>query len=144
MVAVSDIVQYFLHQASEDDDTAISNLKLQKLLYYAQAFHLAIFDQAFFEDDFYAWMHGPVCPAIYHQYKQFGANPIPFDPDVALPAFSKEQLELLEEINQQYGQFSAWKLRNMTHEEAPWKAMEATGGLISKASMQEFYKTRLK
>lgn len=145
MITVHDVVKYFLAKAGEDEDSPISNLKLQKLIYYAQAFHLAIFDRPFFSADFEAWTHGPVCPEVYHLYKAFGAGPITvpdteFDPQ----KFSQDQLDLLDEINELFGQFSAWKLRNMTHEDDPWKDKESTAGIIDKSAMQEFYKKRLK
>lgn len=144
MVTASDVAKYFLFRANKNEDSDVSNLKLQKLIYYAQAFHLAIFDKPFFDEDFEAWTHGPVCPNIYHHYKQYGASPIQIDSEIEIDQFSQDQLELLEEIYDVFGQFSAWKLRNMTHEEAPWKDKEATAGIIEKSSMMEFYKTRLK
>jgi len=144
MVSARNVAEYFLSDANGREDSDISNLKLQKLIYYAQAFHLAIFDKPFFGEDFEAWAHGPVCPEIYHNYKQFGASPIEFNSVVDFNLFSKDQLELLDEVNDVYGQFSASKLRNMTHSEAPWLDKEATAGTIEKSSMMEFYKNRLK
>jgi uncharacterized phage-associated protein len=144
MIKALDVAMYFLSRANESEESDISNLKLQKLIYYAQAYHLAIFESPFFDEDFEAWTHGPVCPSVYHQYKQFGALPINIDSETDLNQFSEDQLELLEEIYDVFGQFSAWKLRNMTHEEAPWKEKEAVAGSIEKSSMMEFYKTRLK
>jgi uncharacterized phage-associated protein len=144
MTKALDVANYFLSRANESEESDVSNLKLQKLIYYAQAFHLAIYDKPFFDEDFEAWTHGPVCPGIYRQYKQFGASPIKVDSEINLDQFSQDQLDLLEEIYDVFGQFSAWKLRNMTHEEAPWKEKEAVAGIIEKSSMMEFYKTRLK
>ncbi len=146
MTTIRDVAQYFLRQANQEDDTGISNLKLQKLLYYTQAFHLAMYDKPFFPEDFYAWTHGPVCPEIYHEYKKFGAGPITLAAEALnapLADFTPLQYELLEEVGQVYGQFSAWKLRNMTHDDAPWQEQEASGGLIDKAGMAAFYKSRL-
>jgi uncharacterized phage-associated protein len=144
MIKALDVAMYFLSRANESEESDISNLKLQKLIYYAQAYHLAIFESPFFDEDFEAWTHGPVCPSVYYQYKKFGASPINIDSETDLNQFSEDQLELLEEIYDVFGQFSAWKLRNMTHEEAPWKEKEAVAGSIEKSSMMEFYKTRLK
>lgn len=144
MINAHNVAEYFLSRANEGDDSDISNLKLQKLIYYAQAFHLAVFEKPFFNEDFEAWTHGPVCPDVYHKYKNFGSSPIKFNSTVNLDLFSQEQLELLEEVNDVFGQFSAWKLRNMTHEESPWKEKEGFAGIIEKSSMMEFYKTRLK
>ncbi len=142
MINVQDAAKYFLLRANEDEDTSISNLKLQKLIYYAQAFHLAIFEEPLFDEEFEAWTHGPVCPEVYHLYKEFGSDPIKFE--VNLKIFSQEQLDILDEVNEILGQFSAWKLRNISHEDEPWKEREATAGVIEKTRMIEFYKTRLK
>lgn len=49
----------------------------------------------------------------------------------------------MDEFYQVYGQFSAWKLRNMTHDEPPWKAAINNGGVISQKSMQRFFKTQV-
>jgi uncharacterized phage-associated protein len=144
MITAQNVAEYFLFKANENEDSDVSNMKLQKLIYYAQAFHLALFDKPLFNEEFEAWMHGPVCPAIYREYKSYGSAPIPANSDIELNMFSDEQLELLEEVYDVFGQFSAWKLRNMTHEESPWKENEETSGIISKKSMMEFYKTRLK
>lgn len=143
MTTAQDVAQYFLQQANEGEDTGISNLTLQKLLYYAQAFHLAMFDRPFFEDDFYAWTYGPACPEIYHRYKAFGAGPIVVQFNAPTQEFTPEQQALLEEVGQVYGQFSARQLRDMAHEDAPWQEQEAKCGLIEKAAMGAFYKRRL-
>nr|VFJ63901.1 MAG: Uncharacterized phage-associated protein [Candidatus Kentron sp. DK] len=144
MITAKDVARYFLSMADGEEGSDISNLKLQKLLYYAQAFHLAIFEKPLFEEEMNAWAHGPVCPSVYHEYKRFGANPIPSESDWNPDLFSQEQLELLDEVNEVFGQFSAWKLRDMTHEDAPWREREASAGVIEKQRMMEFYKTRLK
>lgn len=143
---VQNVADYFLAKANTEssEESDISNLKLQKLVYYAQAFHLAIFESSFFNEDFEAWTHGPVCPSLYHKYKGYGSSPIPFDSNIDLSIFTNEQLELLDEVNETFGQYSAWRLRNMTHEESPWLEKEETAGIIEKSTMMEFYKTRLR
>lgn len=144
MIGIQQVADYFLSDTNDREDNDVSNLKLQKLTYYVQAFYLAIYDTPLFSDDFEAWTHGPVCPELYHKYKHHKSAPIPLTSDFDPGAFSCEQLELLSEINDVFGQFSAWKLRNMTHSEAPWLSKEAFAGVIDKTSMQEFYKTQLK
>ena len=144
MIGIQHIVNYFLSDTNDRDDSDISNLKLQKLIYYAQAFHLAIYELPFFDEDFEAWTHGPVCPEIHHKYKHYKSSPIPLTSDFEPDLFTLDQLDLLNEINDVFGQYSAWKLRNMTHSEAPWLSKEAFAGVIDKPSMMEFYKTQLK
>ncbi len=55
----------------------VSNLKLQKLLYYSQGFHLALFNRPLFEEDILAWEHGPVVREVYRRYSRFGSGAIP-------------------------------------------------------------------
>jgi len=144
MATALDVAQFFIANGANSEESGISNLKLQKLVYYAQGFHLALFDAPLFDEDLEAWTHGPVAPSIYHQYKQHGSSPIPA-PDYELnEEFSAEQLDFLSEVHDVFGQFSAWKLRNMTHDEPPWLENEDSASTIPKTTMQEYFKTRLK
>lgn len=136
-----DVANYFLAQQSEDAGDLISNLKLQKLVYYAQGCHLALFDAPLFQEPIEAWMHGPVVPELYRLYKQCGAGPIPTPKGVDFSGLDEETQELLDEVYSVYGQFSAWKLREMTHGEQPWKEAAPDQAVITQASMQKFFKT---
>lgn len=143
MATASDVAKYFLTLSQPDEGDYVSNLKLQKLVYYAQGFHLALHGRPLFPDRIEAWEHGPVVPDLYHAYKGHGAEGIPipvgFDPE----RLTGEQRSLLDEVWNVYGQFSAWKLRNMTHEEPPWKETPR-GGEISHDSMRCYFKTQLR
>ena len=142
MLTCFDVAGYFLSKTDEDASDAISNLKLQKLVYYAQGFCLAMYGRPLFQESIEAWQHGPVCTALYHKYKANGTLGIPASADVDFHKFSEEDANLMNEVYDVYGQFSAWKLRNMTHEEAPWKNTPI-GCEISQASLSEFFKGRL-
>ncbi|MDB6118895.1 MAG: putative prophage protein, partial [Verrucomicrobiaceae bacterium] len=73
-----DVAKYFLSKADADEaGDVISNLKLQKLLYYAQGFHLALTGAPLFEEDIQAWVHGPVVREVWQAFNQYGANGIP-------------------------------------------------------------------
>ena len=133
------IAQYFLSLVDEDAGDSISNLKLQKLLYYAQGFYLVLYDRPLFPEAIKAWEHGPVVPQIYHEYKERGAGAIPVE-TVDLENYSSEVQELLGEVYSVYGQFSASKLRDMTHQEPPWKNTPQNG-VISHKLMKEFFQT---
>jgi uncharacterized phage-associated protein len=142
-----DAAKFFLAQANEDAGDLVSNLKLQKLVYYAQGFHLAVFGSPLFDEQIEAWTHGPVVPSVYHHYKHHGSGSIPFPTDFDAEVFSAEQIDLLNEVQQMYGQYSAWRLREMTHEEAPWKNNFKAGALnleIPKDEMQAFFKGLVK
>lgn len=136
------VADYFLSLADEDAGDLISNLKLQKLVYYAQGFHLALFDKPLFPEPIEAWTHGPVVPDLYHAYKDHGSGSIPSPEEIDFDLYTEEEQELLDEVYAVYGQFSAWKLRNMTHEEAPWKSC-APKQTISHQSLKAFFKTQL-
>jgi uncharacterized phage-associated protein len=123
----------------------MTNLKLQKLVYYAQGFHLAIYGQPLFAERIYAWEYGPVVPNLYHALKKHGSNPISLSD---LDSFPRDRLDngtkrLLSEINSVYGQFSAVRLMHLTHNEPPWKETPK-GSIISHDSMKRFFRTRLK
>lgn len=142
-----DVAKFFLAQSNEEAGDLVSNLKLQKLVYYAQGFHLAVYDEPLFSDSIEAWTHGPVVPNVYHHYKQFGSGSIPVPADFNLEAFSDDQVELLNEVQQIYGQYSAWRLREMTHEEAPWRNNYQAGAMsreIPADDMRQFFKTLVK
>lgn len=142
MLACQDVANYFLSQVDEDAGDLISNLKLQKLVYYAQGFHLAMYDEPLYPEPIEAWNHGPVVPILYRSFKAHGAQPLPCPADLDFSIYSSQTKELLDEVYTVYGQFSAWKLRNMTHEELPWKEAQPFE-TISLESMKDYFKTLL-
>jgi len=143
VLSAADVASYFLATQPEGAGERISNLKLQKLCYYAQGFHLAIFEKPLFGERVNAWAHGPVVPELYHRYKQFGDGPIDVPADVDFSRYDEEAKDLLDEVSQVYGQFSAWKLRSLTHDEPPWKQARklGDGAEISESSMADYFKT---
>ena len=123
MYTASIIAKWFLNYNREmmalEDADYISNLKLQKLLYYAQGTYYAITDKLLFADPIVAWMHGPVVESVYYYYRENEGRGIVFDEEFN-EEFDKETEDILIEVYNYFGQYSAWKLRNMTHEESPW------------------------
>lgn len=145
MLTVQDVATYFLTKADPEVGDLISNLKLQKLCYYAQGFHLAIYGNPLFPEPIEAWQHGPVIPDLYHAYKAYSGSAIPAPEQVELSKYSDEESGLLDEVYEVYGQYSAWKLRNLTHQEAPWvDANAADDTYISNDSLKDYFKTLLK
>jgi len=139
--AISD---WFLAWA-EADDAEISNLKLQKLLYYAQGHHLGEGRGQLFGDRIEAWAHGPVVPSEYRRFKTYGSGPIEPD-DTISEDFAWENYRDVEahliRIWNTYGPIAAWALRNRTHSEAPWKSTfdaDVMGAAIPEAKMKEFF-----
>src|SRR6478735_3641830 len=104
MLTCHDIAKYFLSLVDEEAGDSISNLKLQKLVYYAQGYHLAIHDRPLFFEPIEAWVHGPVVPELYRSFKQHGSEAIP--PSlVQMDKFSQEEIELMDEMWEMFGQF---------------------------------------
>lgn len=143
MLNCHQIADYFLFKLDEECGDTISNLKLQKLVYYAQGYHLAIFDKPLFEETIEAWMHGPVVPDLYQKFKHNGSGAIPAINNIDFTVFDEDTQSLLDEVYSIYNQYSAWALRNMTHEEAPWKEQEVIPGIITHDSMAKYFKTKL-
>lgn len=143
MLTCFDAANYFLAQIDEDAGDLISNLKLQKLVYYAQGFHLAMFDKPLFSEPIEAWAHGPVVPVLYHNFKPYGSNSIPRPECIDFSIYDGDTREMLDEVYKVYGQFSAWKLRNMTHEEPPWIEASENRSTISHESLKAYFKTQL-
>jgi len=137
------IADYLLSYSDPDIGDIISNMKLQKLIYYAQGFHLALYDVPLFEEPIVAWEHGPVVESVYHEYKAHGSNAIPIPENLDDTILSTEQKDLLKEVYEVYGQFSAWKLRNMTHSELPWLKTQQNEE-INIDLMKSFFKTLVK
>ena len=142
MLNCFDIAQYFLAQADEDAGDLMSNLKLQKLVYYAQGCALALLDRPLFPEAIEAWAHGPVVPALYHEYKGSVGGAIPPLVMLDFSKYSVETRELLDEVYAVYGQFSAWKLRSMTQQEPPWHDTPA-GQEITHEALQDHFKTQV-
>ncbi len=140
------IIADYLILESRERGELLTNLKLQKLLYYAQAWHLALKGEALFEEDFQAWVHGPVLLSQYHRFKEYKWMPI--QDEVAAPEVSDALKSFLDEIIGVFGVESAVALEIMTHRERPW--IEARGDLpphepcnsyISKQTMTDFYRS---
>lgn len=141
-----DIAKKLIYKAQYDEPNGgerLTNLKLQKLLYYQQGFHLAFFGTPLFDDTVEAWMYGPVVPSVYEKFSSYGSSSLP---DVDEPIMLTEDEEkLFNEVYDAYREFSAIGLMNRTHKEKPWK--EATphdrGTVISQDSMKDYFKTQI-
>jgi uncharacterized phage-associated protein len=137
-LSVLEVARFFLHNQDEEDE--LTHLKLQKLCYYAQGMHLAIFGSPLFGDRLLAWKHGPVARVLWNQYRYqrealrpvSGEQPPRLEPSVE--AF-------LRRVYEEHGQYSAWKLREMTHAEDPWT--RAKGGTIDIEAMRHFFERQL-
>ncbi|MFA6552580.1 MAG: type II toxin-antitoxin system antitoxin SocA domain-containing protein [Candidatus Paceibacterota bacterium] len=116
----------------------ITNLKLQKVLYFAQAYFLAKLGRPLFSDEIEAWEYGPVVPNIYKKYKSNGSDPIIFEDDKS--SLSEEDKEIIKKIWATFGGYSASRLVDITHAHTPWKqAYQTKTKIISQEALKEYY-----
>jgi len=136
---VADALIYLSRERGID----MTNLKLQKLLYYAQAWHLVFTNKPLFSDPIEAWVHGPVVPSVFRRFKEYRWNTI--DANVSPPE-DKDLVSYLGQILEIYGGIGASQLERLTHHEKPWQdarngyAIDASSNeVISHVSMRAFY-----
>jgi uncharacterized phage-associated protein len=136
MVNPKTVAEYFIIRAYEDGrENEMTNMKVQKLLYYSQCLYLALFNQPLFAEEIQAWRYGPVCPPAYYFYSQFEAQQLPIPHRDNLAEITTEIKEVLEEVWQYFGEYHAYYLSDLTHVEFPWE--KARKGLPSYASSTE-------
>jgi len=143
MISPNAVADFFLSVAKEHGDF-LSHLKLQKIVYYADAWYLVNNEEPLINEDFEAWVHGPVVRSLYNRFKEYRWKPI--TEDVESPQLSDKEREHLIEIYDVFGSYRAFELEQMTHDEDPW--LEARGGIapdqpcenvINKETMRSFY-----
>lgn len=129
MYKAREIANFYIQLLNSIPDNSIDNLKLNKILYYAQGWSLVKNGTPLFEDDIQAWDYGPVIQEVYHTYKCCGKGPIeeadtPFDES----RLSSEELELLLSVYMNYGKYTGWALKDMTHAKgSPWSQVYEKG-----------------
>ena len=138
-VTIADVARYILDQFGQ-----MTTMKLQKLCYYTQAWHLASFQRPLFRADFAAWDNGPVARELYDLHR--GKYSVTAQEVPGRDVLSSNTKEFIDSIVGSYIKFSGDELSSITHMEDPWKgAMEDSqksgfaNALISKSSMQKFY-----
>jgi uncharacterized phage-associated protein len=101
----------------------ITNLKLQKLLYYCQGHYLAMYNQTLFDDNIEAWKLGPVIPEVYYTYNDYGSLEIPEENrpfNIEELDLNDQELGVIAYVWKKYGELNAWQLVDKTHSESPW------------------------
>lgn len=144
------VADYLLYKAKKEG-AQITNKKLQKLLYYVQAWSAALQEKRIFEDRIEAWVHGPAIKAVYLEYQKFGAQPINKAVSEAdIQDIPKEVASHIDQVWSVYGKYDGNYLEQLTHSESPWQ--DARKGLephisseteITFESMRDFYRTKL-
>jgi uncharacterized phage-associated protein len=146
MASVFDVARYILDKLDEENKLPVTTWKLQKLVYYSQAWSLVWDDAALFPEKIKAWANGPVCPELYALHKgNFQISRLP-DGRGDTSALNQEQKDTIDVVYAHYGAKTAQYLSELTHQEKPW--IEARGDLkpgdrgnneITLESMAEYY-----
>jgi uncharacterized phage-associated protein len=158
VMPVLDVAHFFLTKNIPNTKKAITHLKLQKLVYYAQSFYLAFdFDEKLndllFDDHLEAWTHGPVSSEVYKNYQSKGnrfEELAVFEDKIYFPNTCVR--DMLDCVWHNYGGFSGSQLEYFTHREDPWlkararagvKPWEPSNEVIRNGDMKAYYKSLL-
>ena len=134
---IEDVAKYIVNQAE------ITNLALQKLLYYIQMFYMAIYKKHAFNSRCNAWEYGPVFGSIYYKYKKFGKNII--TDDLPQNELDEELKITIDNVLKYFGCYAGMVLKSFTHSEDPWiKAINSDDKIIEKSSLKEYGERILK
>ena len=139
MASVLDAAAYILERQGP-----MTTWKLQKLVYYGQAWSLVWDDDVLFPEEIEAWANGPVVRALYHAHR--GKYRVSRLPRVEADALTDEQRETVDAVLEFYGDKSPQWLSDLTHMEAPWRSArrgvpdgERGNAVIAKESLAEYY-----
>ncbi len=138
---VFDVAKYIAEKTGE-----LTAMKLQKLVYYAEAWNLAWDGEPLFSENFEAWANGPVVPELYQRHKGMLKVDASLFGEANSTRFDEVAIENIEKVLSFYGEKAAFELSHMTHQEKPW--LDARGdtpvgansnAVITKAAMAEYY-----
>ncbi len=122
----------------------ITQLKLQKLLYFTEVYYMATFNRnELFKEQFYAWTYGPVCKEVYVEYKMYLSSPIPASECENLPTFDNDVEESILMVCNVLGDLTSSQLIQLTHmQDSPWsKANSFKDERISKKDTREWFES---
>lgn len=141
MYRAIDVARYIIWYCKQRG-YSISNLKLQKILYFVQAEFLVNENRPCFKEEIEAWDFGPVVPEVYHEFKIFGSADIP---KVVCGAADEVILErdqvIINEMVDECGEYSAARLVEITHNQAPWKEAyeKYCNNIIRKEAIKRYF-----
>ena len=134
-----DVAKYIIEQC-DIKGKAISNLKLQKIMYFVQAKFLIETGDPCFNGRIEAWDFGPVVPEVYRKYKIYGSSSIPYIDDGDKVEFENNDKVLIDSVIDECVRYSASALVSITHQHTPWKeAYRTHSRLISNDSIREYF-----
>ena len=133
-----EVAKYVINH-EHNEDRPITNLRLQKLLYFVQAKVLVETGEPCFEDEMEAWDYGPVVPAVYNEYSKYHSRPI--ETTDTIPLSDANVVKNIDEVIDYLGDTETFELVQITHSQTPWivARQRGRGAVISKESIKEFF-----
>lgn len=147
-----DVAKYFIYLASrkpigEGEDgkkiyEGITNLKLQKILYFAQAYYLVKTGNPLFKENIEAWQYGSVVRVVYNKYKAKDAGYKPLIEQQDTSPITPQDKKLMQSVWEIFGKHSARNLVDIIHSQSPWKDAYENGAntKIETGVLKEYYK----
>lgn len=154
---VMDVAQFIINYSNESEIT-ITNLKLQKLLYYVQAAFLIETGKPCFEENIINWRHGPVITEVYDEFKSYASmniDPVEeysvfeigenFSFEFKVKKYQDNPIKpcernIIKKVVNAYKDMGPWELVNRTHEEDPWLIDSERNGKITLESIENYFK----
>ena len=141
MATIFDVAKYITEHTGE-----VSAMKLQKLMYYAQAWNLVWEEEPLFTNDFQAWANGPVLPTLYARHRGLFKVDASLFADADSSNLTNNERGNVDKVLAFYGDKTAQWLSNLTHQENPWlearsdlPAGASSDALIPQAAIHEYY-----
>lgn len=124
MQSIINVAQYVYDRYKQETGDNLDEMKLHKLLYFAQRESLAITDEPLFKEEMQGWIHGPVSPLVRSLFSSDIG--IMMNTDDVDPATKR----IVNNVISEFGHYASWKLRDLFHQELSWK--NSRRGLLSK------------
>ncbi len=155
MYSALDIARYVVNYVNSNNDS-ISNLKLQKILYYIQAAFLVENGTGCFNDAILCWRHGPVIKNVYDEFNQYGDQNIPYqgrrnkftiqngrlaiiEEKFSNDMICQEDKERINKVVNSLMPYDPWFLVDRTHEEEPWKSLSTYNVEITTSNIEKYF-----
>lgn len=131
------IAMYIINRCFEEG-APVTNLRLQKLLYFIQGMSYVITGRALIREDFYAWQYGPVVPKVYFEYNGYIGNPIRINYNVDV--INDDDTEIIDYVIDRLSQYRDSVLVDLSHEkDGPWYKHRLDRSIIKKEEIEKYF-----
>ena len=140
MISILQAARYLVYLSNKKNNSILTPLKLQKLLYLAQGWSYVWDDKPLFDEDFEAWQYGPVNTEVYYCFCKYGRGVIPMHEGKA-DINDLDARETLDAIWRDYAAYSAFELVELTHSQDPWKNAGYWHQVIHTEDIKRYFQT---